>query len=333
MKTTSDKIVLSVIVPMYNVSSYVDECIDNLTSQSLTDFEVIFIDDSSIDDSFEKVRKAITNVRRKDIFFKLFSQEYNMGVACARNVGLEKASGEYIYFYDADDRLEPDTLLTLYSEAQRQKSDIVGCEWFISFAQNERHIKQRDVQRGVDLFRGFASGIIRWNLWLFMVRRSLYEQNGIRFLPGMNMGEDMMVMMKLALISNRVSIVHKPLYHYSQTNTGAQTKNWSKEKRDQVTANVKEVEAFCRRNYGDSFDLELDFLKQSIKLPFIISDRRDDYKIWANWFPESDKSILRNKSLPFRTRGLQLAAANRQYWILWLYYNVVNKFIYGVIYK
>ena len=324
---------VSVIIPMYNVSEYVDDCFSNLASQVLTNYEVILIDDKSVDDTIEKVLLAIECFERKDVEFTLITQEINMGVACARNIGLERASGEYVYFYDADDRLEPDTLSALYSVAKQQDADIVGCEWFISFAQNERHIKQRDVQRGVDLFRGFASGIIRWNLWLFMVRRSLYEQNGIRFLPGMNMGEDMMVMMKLALASNRVSIVHKPLYHYSQTNTGAQTKNWSKEKRDQVTANVKEVEAFCRQNYGDSFDLELDFLKQSVKLPFIISDRRDDYKIWADWFPESDKSIRRNKSLPFRTRGLQLAAANRQYWILWLYYKLINRFVYGLLYR
>ena len=324
---------VSVIIPMYNVSEYVDDCFSNLASQVLTNFEVILIDDKSVDDTIEKVIRAIEYFEREDVEFTLITQEMNMGVACARNMGLERASGEYVYFYDADDRLEPDTLSALYSEAKQRDADIAGCEWFISFAQNERHIKQRDVQRGVDLFRGFASGIIRWNLWLFMVRRSLYEQNGFKFLPGMNMGEDMMVMMKLALISNRVSIVHKPLYHYSQTNTGAQTKNWSKEKRDQVTANVKEVEAFCRRNYGDSFDLELDFLKQSVKLPFIISDRRDDYKIWAGWFPESDKSIRRNKSLPFRTRGLQLAAAKRQYWILWLYYKLINRFVYGLLYR
>ena len=324
---------VSVIIPMYNVSEYVDDCFSNLASQVLTNFEVILIDDKSVDDTIEKVIRAIEYFEREDVEFTLITQEMNMGVACARNMGLERASGEYVYFYDADDRLEPDTLSALYSEAKQQDADIVGCEWFISFAQNERHIKQRDVQRGVDLFRGFASGIIRWNLWLFMVRRSLYEQNGFKFLPGMNMGEDMMVMMKLALISNRVSIVHKPLYHYSQTNTGAQTKNWSKEKRDQVTSNVKEVEAFCRRNYGDSFDLELDFLKQSIKLPFIISDRRDDYKIWADWFPESDRSIRKNRNLPFRTRALQLAAANGHYWALWIYYKVINKFIYGIIYK
>ena len=324
---------VSVIIPMYNVSEYVDDCFSNLASQVLTNYEVILIDDKSVDDTIEKVLLAIECFERKDVEFTLITQEMNMGVACARNIGLERASGEYVYFYDADDRLEPDTLSALYSEAKQQDADIVGCEWFISFSQNERIIGQRDVNKGVDLFKGFASGVIRWNLWLFMVRRSLYEQNGIRFLPGMNMGEDMMVMMKLALISNRVSIVHKPLYHYSQTNTGAQTKNWSKEKRDQVTANVKEVEAFCRRNYGDSFDLELDFLKQSIKLPFIISDRRDDYKIWANWFPESDKSIRRNKNLPLRTRCLQLAAANRQYWILWLYYKLINRLVYGLLYK
>lgn len=324
---------VSVIIPMYNVSEYVEECFINLASQDLTDFEVVLIDDRSVDDTIDKTVKAIERFERKDVEFTLITQETNMGVACARNKGLERASGEYIYFYDADDRLEPDTLSTLYAEAKLNDADIVGCEWYISFAQNERAIGQRDVHSGVELFKGFASGVIRWNLWLFMVRRSLYEQNKLRFLPGMNMGEDMMVMMKLALLSNRVSIIHKPLYHYSQTNNGAQTKTWSKEKREQVTANVKEVESFCRQHFGASFDLEMDFLKQSVKLPFIISDRREDYRIWAEWFPESDKSIQTNLELPLRTRGLQLAAVNRQYWILWLYFKVVNKFVYGIIYK
>ena len=324
---------VSVIIPMYNVSSYVEECFSNLASQELTEFEVVLIDDRSVDDTSAKVLRAIECFERKDVEFTLISQETNMGVACARNRGLDQASGEYIYFYDADDRLEPDTLSTLYSEAKLQNADIAGCEWYISFAKNERAIGQRDVQSGVDLFRCFASGVVRWNLWLFMVRRSLYEENGFRILPGMNMGEDMMMMMKLALLSDRVSIVHKPLYHYSQTNNGAQTKKWSKEKRDQVTANVKEVESFCKQHFGGTFDLELDFLKQSIKLPFIISDRIEDYRIWAEWFPESDKSIRKNKVLPFRTRGLQLAAAHSQYWVLWLYFKVVNKFVYGIIYK
>ena len=127
---------VSVIIPMYNVSEYVDDCFSNLASQVLTNYEVILIDDKSVDDTIEKVLLAIECFERKDVEFTLITQEMNMGVACARNIGLERASGEYVYFYDADDRLEPDTLSALYSEAKQQDADIVGCEWFISFSQN-----------------------------------------------------------------------------------------------------------------------------------------------------------------------------------------------------
>ena len=322
---------VSVIVPMYNVSPFIKRCFDYLGNQTLTDFEVILIDDGSEDDSLAKARTLISNVHRNDIEFYLLSLDKNQGVAYARNVGLESASGEYVYFYDADDRIEPDTLSTLY-EAKLKDADIVGCEWYISFTQNERYIRQKDVTSGLNLFKGFAAGVIRWNLWLFMVRRSLYCDNGFLFLPGVNMGEDMMMMMKLSLVSNRVSIVHRPLYHYEQTNCRAQTRNWSREKREQVTANVGEVEKFCKKFFGSSLDVELDFLKQAIKLPYIISDSVEDYNVWSEWFPESNKSIMRNKVIPLRTRFLQIAAAQKQYWILKLYYLLVYRFLYGVLY-
>ena len=117
---------VSVIIPMYNVSEYVEECFSNLASQDLADFEVILIDDKSVDDTSVKVLRALECFERKDVEFTLISQETNMGVACARNRGLDQASGEYIYFYDADDRLEPDTLSTLYSEAKLQNADIAA---------------------------------------------------------------------------------------------------------------------------------------------------------------------------------------------------------------
>ena len=116
---------VSVIIPMYNVSEYVEECFINLASQDLTDFEVVLIDDRSVDDTIDKTVKAIERFERKDVEFTLITQETNMGVACARNKGLERASGEYIYFYDADDRLEPDTLSTLYAEAKFNDDEAV----------------------------------------------------------------------------------------------------------------------------------------------------------------------------------------------------------------
>lgn len=324
---------VTVIIPMYNVSSYVDECFNNLKLQTLHDYEVIIVDDCSTDDTYQRVLDLIELFPREDVEFHLIRHTVNKGVSSARNCGLNNASGEYVYFYDADDRIEPDTLSILYSEAKTKDADIVGCEWFLSFSKNERHIKQYGVSSGQDLFKGFAAGVIRWNLWLFLVKRSLYDGYALRFLPGINMGEDMMIMMLLALVSNRVSIVHQPLYHYVQTNESAQTKNWTRPKREQLTRNVREVEIFCRKLNGNALDMELDFLKQSIKLPFIISDKEEDYKIWSDWFPESDKSIVRNKKLPFRTRLLQLAASKKQYWILKLYYCLIFKSVYGILYK
>ena len=87
-------------------------------------------------------------------------------------------------------------LIKSYNHAVKNNADIVGCEWFLSFERNERHMKQANVVTGDELFVKMAHGVMRWNLWLFMVRRSMYELPEMRFIEGMNMGEDMMVMMK-----------------------------------------------------------------------------------------------------------------------------------------
>ena len=86
---------------------------------------------------------------------------------------------------------------------------------------------QPEVKSGKEAFVKMCNGVMRWNLWLFMVRRSIYEDHKFRFIPQANMGEDMMVMMKILLNTDAISIVHRPLYHYIQTNSNAMTKNFS----------------------------------------------------------------------------------------------------------
>jgi len=323
---------VSVIVPMYNVALFANSCMAGLICQSLKDFEIIFVDDCSTDNTFEIISSLAISNGREDVRFKLIHHQKNQGVACARNTGLENAEGEYIYFVDADDRIESDTLERLYGAAKSIDADISGCEWYITFSRNERHIHQINVNTGKELFSALSHGLMRWNLWLYMVRRTIYEENHFRFLPGMNMGEDMMQMMRLSLVSEKVVIIHHPLYHYIQTNSDAQTKKWTTKSRDQVSSNVAEVERFCQSISYDC-STELDFLKLNLKLPFIISDRDEDYEVWKNWFPEVNSSISENRNLPFRTKFIQKAANRGQFWIVRLYYWLVIKFIYGVLYQ
>lgn len=325
-----NQIKISVIIPMYNVAKVIHRAIQSLVNQSLTGFEIIFVDDCSKDDTIKVLDELLEN--NKNFTFKIVSHERNRGVAAARNTGLEHASGEFVYYVDADDYIDSITLETLYEEANNKQADIVGCEWFLTFAQKERRVFQADCTTGDELFVKMANGVVRWNLWLFLVKRSLYQKYNIRFMEGMNMGEDMMVMMKLALHAHRVAMLHVPLYHYIQTNTNSLTKNFQAYQ-NQVTANAMEIEQYLTEIEREDMKKSLLQLKLSLKLPLLISNRQADYDTWTEWFSEANSAVNANRNLPWRTRFIQQCASKKQYWVLRLYYFLVVKLFYGIIYR
>ena len=147
------------------------------------------------------------------------------------------------------------------------------------------------------------------------------------------MGEDMMVMLKILLNAGRVSMIHRPLYHYIQTNSNAMTKNFARY-RGQVSENVAELERYiAERGDTDEFVGLINQLKLNLKLPLIISDKTSDFEMWQEWFPESTPYAGQNPDQPFRTRLIQKLAVRKCYFALKLYYIFVIKFVYGVIYK
>lgn len=325
---------ISIIVPVYNASGNLKKCLHSLSEQKYRNLELLFIDDCSTDDSSEVIKQFIVDPVNCDFNIKLLKHDSNRGVAAARNTGLDNATGDYIYYLDADDYISDNALQLMYDEAQTSKADIVGCEWYLSFSKNERHMVQPSVSNGQELFVKMCRGVMRWNLWLFLVKRSLYENAHIRFAEGMNMGEDMMVMMKLALNSGKVSILNAPLYHYVQTKSDSLTKNWAKAYFEQISANVNAVEDYLIAHYPDNrYAEELDFLKLNIKLPLLISLSTDDYEKWQRWYPEANHSIMKNGDIALRTRFIQLLAAKRQYWLLKFYNLFVIKLVYGILYR
>ena len=323
---------VSVIVPVYNVGECVNRAANSLLGQTLRDFEIIFIDDCSADDSYNMLTEIAKNNSRDDIAIKIIQHNVNQGVAAARNTGLDNATGEFVYYVDADDYCDADSLEEMYNEAITKHCDIVGCEWLLTFENNARHMIQPEVKSGKEAFVKMCNGVMRWNLWLFMVRRSIYEDHKFRFIPQANMGEDMMVMMKILLNTDAISIVHRPLYHYIQTNSNAMTKNFSAYKH-QVTDNVLELERYIRESCNNEFLEALLQLKLTLKLPLLISDKTSDYEMWQSWFSESNDFVGKNEDQPLRTVLIQKVAVARLYFVLKLYYRLVIKFIYGIIYK
>ena len=111
---------ISVIIPVYNVEKFLAECVDSVLAQTYTDWEAILVDDGATDAS----GAMCDAYAAKDPRIRVIHRE-NGGLSAARNTGLKAARGEYVYFLDSDDYIEPDTLALLLETAEREQADVV----------------------------------------------------------------------------------------------------------------------------------------------------------------------------------------------------------------
>jgi glycosyltransferase involved in cell wall biosynthesis len=120
---------VSIIIPVYNAECFLERCLDSVLSQTLSDIEVICIDDCSTDNSFKILNKYV----QKDSRVKCFRNEKNIGQGLTRNIGLGIARGEYVAFVDCDDWIESDMYDVLYSKTNIQKYDLICCNLIYDF--------------------------------------------------------------------------------------------------------------------------------------------------------------------------------------------------------
>jgi glycosyltransferase involved in cell wall biosynthesis len=112
---------ISVIIPVYNVCEYIEECLESVCAQTLRDIEIICVDDCGKDASMDIVRKYAQRDKR----FKIITHDSNQGLAIARNSGMAAARGRYIFFLDSDDYIKPDILEKLYDKGVKNNCDVV----------------------------------------------------------------------------------------------------------------------------------------------------------------------------------------------------------------
>ncbi len=334
--TTSHGLV-SVILPMYRVLSVLPRCIDALLAQTYSHLELLFVDDCSPDESAQFIEEMRPTLEARGFVVQVLKHQYNQGVASARNTALEHASGEWVFHYDADDYLLPNAIERLVEESIRLNADVVDCDWTLCHGDKKRLMEQPHPAIGEEAFALMCKGLMKWNLWLFLVRRSLIEREApLRFIPGANMGEDMMLMGKVFLRSRRVSILAEALYDYTKNDEGQLTGQYRPEHWEQVETNVRELEQYIIAMGGNTTDeltALVQQLKLSLKLPLLISPRQADYDRWLHWMPEANKYTGHAKELSWRTRLLQQAARLRQWWFVRLYYEIVMKRLYSILYK
>lgn len=121
---TNKKPVISVIVPVYNTEKYLGEALDSVINQTMSDIEIICIDDCSTDNSLQ----ILTKYAQQDKRIKIISHQQNLGCVATKNEGIKSAQGEYIYPFDSDDIIKPNTLEKLHNAIKNNLGDIISCD-------------------------------------------------------------------------------------------------------------------------------------------------------------------------------------------------------------
>ena len=323
--------IVSVIVPVYGVEKFVEHCAVSLMEQTLDGVECIFVDGCTLDNSVDIIRDVISRYPDRDA--RIVSHSENRGLPSARNTGLGLATGKYVFHCDGDDWIEPNMLEKMYAVAENANADIVYCDFYLTYEKNERYMSNPCLESREELLRqGFLSGAMKYNVWNKLVRRSLYTDNAILFPDGHSMGEDM-TMIRLTACAERVKYLPEALYHYVQTNSSAFSKTQSLKQLDDIQYNVDATVSFLREKYGDNIEDDIRNFKLSIKFPFLITDNREQYRLWEEWYPEANSNVLSNRMLSLRAKMLQWMASRKLWFGVRLYYFFVYKVLYRLLYK
>ena len=320
---------VSVIIPIYKVEAFIKRCATTLMEQTLHEVEYIFVDDATPDRSIQILEEVVARYPERKGQVRVVHHDTNKGLPAARNTGLALATGEYIFHCDSDDYVEPTMLEDMYRSAIENESDIVWSDWYLTFAENERYMKQPCFGTPMEALKAMLSGGMKYNVWNKLVRRSLYTGNQIEFPAGYGMGEDMTMMMLFAH-SNKVAYIPKAYYHYIKTNTNAFSQTYSEQHLVELKHNVQRVVDYMQEIFDNVLEKELNFFKLDVKFPFLIAGQ---FKRWEEWYPEANKYILQNNSISGRSRYIQWLVSKKQYWLVWIYCQLLDKIVYGLIFK
>lgn len=324
---------ISVIVPIYNVASFIEHCVDTLMGQTLKEeVEFIFVNDATPDKSIEILCRIIERYPGRKSQIKILEHEHNKGLPTARNTGLAHASGEYVFHCDSDDFVEADMLERLYSEAHNKDADIVWCDYYVSYENSERYMAQPCYPTSEQALKGMLCGRMKYNVWNKLVRRSLYTDNDISFPAGNAMGEDMTMIMLFAFAKN---VVYIPVayYHYVQWNTGAMTREYTPKHIASLRYNADRVVKFLKQHYPNGWEVDIHAFLLLVKWYFLISDKRSQYRLWREWFPEANAYIWKDKHVSFRIKCVEWCASKGLFGLVWLHYWIVIRFFYSIAYK
>lgn len=216
---------ISIIIPVYNVEKYINKCLDSILNQTLTDIEIIIINDGSNDKSLEICKQY----SEKDSRIILIDKK-NEGVSVARNKGIEVSKGEYILFVDSDDWIDENSCEIMYKEIQKNKADLFFCNHvreygttrdYIDYGLDEKIIEKDEIKEKIifplieeeDKNKVHLKASFRGPLGK-LYKREIIQKSNIYFNHDLIIGEDFIFNLQYLRKTNKIVMSKEYFYHY-----------------------------------------------------------------------------------------------------------------------
>lgn len=317
-----DNPLVSVIIPVYNVEDYVEECIESVINQTHTNLEIIIVNDGSKDSS----RSKCSRIAERDERIKIIDKE-NGGLSSARNAGLEIAKGTFLSFVDSDDYIDSRMLETLVSLIAEVGADIACCnydevneksDFILTHKIRFEGVETYDRRTALELM--LAENYFKCFACNKLFRRDLFD--GIRYPEGMHY-EDIITLYELLGKSTRLVFTSKALYHYRVRNNSITRAKFTKKNYDVLIP----IRRICHENKDNKRILTGCCLYYIYFLDDMILGKCWDKSVYSEYYCLYDfiKNSLKANEIYEKSRKIQMLLCRKCPRIYRILYSILSK--------
>ena len=241
---------ISIIVPVYNIEQYIEECVESVLAQDYQDYELILVDDGSIDTSGTICDRLQAKDRRIYVLHKL-----NGGLSSARNTGLDISKGEYVFFLDGDDRIPSDCLSNMLMAIEKSNSDLcIGDYIRFDTKDVDAHtnvdwngIRLLESRQIPDIYLNYGGYfVVAWNK---LYRKKIFDK--LRYDEG-KLHEDEFLAHKIWKKCAKICCIDNIVYHYRYTQNSIMNSRLTIKRLDSIEAYCDRIRSFSKE---DGYDL------------------------------------------------------------------------------
>lgn len=319
-----EDIKISVIIPVYGVEKYIEECAISLFEQTIQDkIEFIFINDNTKDKSIYILNKVLERYPTRKNQVRIINNDRNKGVAKVRQIGTDKARGKYIIHCDSDDWIEPNMYEEMYKIASKYNADIVSCGFILEYEKRKKLQTFDSKFERKEHINYSIPNYLSCSLWNKLIKKELYTNNNIRYYNGINMSEDIGITTRLRWYSNNTILLKEPLYHYRIRKSTSLSRHNIFDNFEQQTRCVKNLIIWSETNKIDipDFIKQLKLLSKFTLLSSTLLNNVSFWKkilkldYWNKTFPEVSNKIYGLPNYSIFSKILAYSMTKKLYFI------------------